>query len=87
MIKVLFKVTHWKSLKVFHKNSELSPIIHFLANIIRSSRPEVFLRKGVLEIHSKFTRGTPMPKCDFNQVALLLILISNVLEVLDNGAI
>ena len=40
----------------------------------RSSRPKVFLVKGALKIRSKFTqkirRRTPMPKCDFNKVAL-----------------
>ena len=32
---------------------------------VKSSRPEVFLRTGVLKICSK----APMPKCDFNKVA------------------
>ena len=36
--------------------------------ICGSSRPEVFLVKGVLKICGKFT--TPMPKCDLNKVAL-----------------
>ena len=34
--------------------------------IFRSSRPEVFLGKGVLKISSKFNRRSSMPKCDFN---------------------
>ena len=34
--------------------------------IFRSSRPEVFLGKGVLKISSKFNRRSPMPKCDFS---------------------
>ena len=33
------------------------------SKIYRSRRPEVFLRKGVLKIYSKFTRA--MPKCYF----------------------
>ena len=36
---------------------------------IRSSRPELFLVKGVLKICSSY-RGTPMAKCDFKKVAL-----------------
>ena len=51
----------------------------------RSSRPEVFLRKGVLKTYSEFTGEHPcrsvisirllynfIPKCDFNKVALQL---------------
>ena len=36
----------------------------------RSSRAEVFLGKVVLKICSKFTKRTPISKCDFNKVAL-----------------
>ena len=35
----------------------------------RSSPPDVFLGKGNLKIFSKFCR-TPIPKCDFDKVAL-----------------
>ena len=35
----------------------------------RSSLPQVFLRKGVMKICSKFTGKHQMPKCDFNKVA------------------
>ena len=41
---------------------------------IRSSRTEVFLRKGILKICTKFTEKPPMPKCDFNKVAKQLQL-------------
>ena len=44
---------------------------------LRSSRPEVLLRKGVLKICSKFLRRTPMPKCDFNKVALLTLITAS----------
>ena len=43
--------------------------------LLRSSRPEVFLRKGVQKTCSKFTGENPC-RCDFNKVALLLLLIS-----------
>ena len=48
----------------------LNDFIYLIANS-RSSQPEVFSRKGVLKICSK-CRRTPMPKCDFNKVALQL---------------
>ena len=35
----------------------------------RSSCPEVYLRKGVLKIYSKFTGEHPKPQCNFNKVA------------------
>ena len=35
----------------------------------KSNLPKVFLRKGVPKICSKHTGRTPMPKCDFNEVA------------------
>ena len=35
----------------------------------RSSRPEVFLRKAVLKICSKFTGEHTHAECDFNKVA------------------
>ena len=38
-------------------------------HLSKSSPPEVFLGKGVLKICSKFIKGTPMSKCDFNKVA------------------
>ena len=34
----------------------------------RSSPPEVFLRKGVLDNMQEIYRRTPMLKCDFNKV-------------------
>ena len=36
--------------------------------IFRSSTPEVFLEKSVLQIYSKFCRRTPIPRCDFHKV-------------------
>ena len=38
----------------------------------KSSRQEVFLRKGVLKNMQQIYRRTPIPKCDFNKVALQL---------------
>ena len=35
----------------------------------RSSRPEVFCKKGVLRNFTKFTRKTPVPYLLFNKVA------------------
>ena len=35
----------------------------------KSSHPEKFLGKGVLKICSKFTKKTPMLKCEINKVA------------------
>ena len=48
--------------------------IHFRCSS-RSSHPEVFLQKGVLKTCRKFT---PMPKCDFNKVALVFLKILEI---------
>ena len=32
-------------------------------------KPELLFEKGILQICSKFMGGTPIQKCDFNQVA------------------
>ena len=40
--------------------------------VFRSSRPQVFLRKVVLKNTQQIYRRTPIPKCDFNKVALQL---------------
>ena len=44
----------------------INPKFDFTTSIFnfRRSPPEVFLGKVVLKICSKFTRETPMPKCD-----------------------
>ena len=39
---------------------------------VRSIPPDVFLGKGVPKICTKFTRRTPMSKCDSNKAALQL---------------
>ena len=43
--------------------------------VFRSSRPQVFLRKVVLKNTQQIYRRTPIPKCDFNKVALHLLCI------------
>ena len=56
---------------------------YFYQRNFRSSHPEVFLRKGVLEKRcsenmQQIYRRTPMPKCSFNKVTRHLFLITPV---------
>ena len=46
---------------------------NFLSFFIRS-HPEVFIRKRCSENKQQMYRRTPMPKCDFNKVALQLYI-------------
>ena len=51
--------------------------LFFLEGKTFSSPPDVFLRKDVLEMQQIY-RTIPTPKCDFNKVALQLLLKSYI---------
>ena len=42
--------------------------------VYRSSPPQVFLEKVVLKKRQQIYKKTHMPKCDFNNIALQLLL-------------
>ena len=49
-----------------------SILLHWKTYNSRSSPPEVFLGKRVVNNMQQIYRGTPVPKCNFNKVALQL---------------
>ena len=74
--EALKKIFFLNTLMVFLKNAFLKTCPYtwcLLSSKTRSSHPEVFLGKDPLKICCKFT-GTPMPKCDFNKVAVAITL-------------
>ena len=62
--------TSFKSL--WDYNSPYWIILNWFVVLFRSSHPEVFLAKRCFENMQQIYRRTPMPKCDFNSVALQL---------------
>ena len=79
--------SYWKQQNLFENLVELLAIFFLALSmthfVFRSSRPEVFLRKGVLKICSKFTGGHPCRSAisikflHFNKCFLGLICILN----------